>query len=267
VNHREEAAMNLRRLYPLLILPALLLPVACAKEMRALLAEAEARGAAIETLVNDPSMRGEVVARLMDTPEARDHLIGTIAGNEETAGALVMRLMQDDRGKALVASRVASDLEGARTFLRMLMLTGVVGELMTQDQANRVGLGEAFAHGNQVRTMADLRRLGGVVDDWARRNEGIYPVCDDYEGVARCLETRLPGGALAGLRLNDAWGRPILYHSDAEGGQYALISYATDGQYDRLGRAGPTSSHDCDIVFSNGDFVQWPGHIRKENIR
>ena len=57
----------------------------------------------------------------------------------------------------------------------------------------------------------------------------------------------------------------LSYYPD--GASYALISYSTDGQYDQLGRAGPTSSYDCDIVFSNGDFVQWPGRIRKERIR
>ena len=61
-------------------------------------------------------------------------------------------------------------------------------------------------------------------------------------------------------------GRPFLYHSDADGTTYALLSYSTDGQYDQLGKAGPTSSYNCDIVFSNGDFVQWPGRIRKEKI-
>ena len=258
--------MRLKRLYPALVLPALLL-AGCAKDMQALLSEDETRGRAIETLVNDPSMRGEVVAHLLNSPAGRETVFQEIIKNEEQSATLVGEMMGNDRGKALVASRIASDMEMARTFMRMLMLTGVVGEIMTQQQAEMLDLGEAFAHGNQVRTMSDLRRLGGVLDSWAKGNEGFYPVCDDYKAVTDCLAKRLPEGALADLRVKDAWGRDFLYNTDAEGSSYALISYSTDGEYDRLGRAGPTSSYDCDIVFSNGEFVQWPGHIRKETIR
>jgi len=258
--------MNLKRLYPVLVLPTLLL-AACATDMQDLLSKDESRSQAIEILVNDPSMRGEVVAHLLDTPAGREAVFQEILKSEEQSVTLVGQMMGNDRGKALVASRIASDMEMARTFMRMLMLTGVVGEIMTQQQAELLDLGEAFAHGNQVRTMSDLRRLGGVLDGWASQNEGFYPVCNDYEVVTSCLARRLPEGAFADLRLNDAWGRPFLYHTDDEGTTYALISYSTDGEYDRLGRAGPTSSYDCDIVFSNGDFVQWPGHIRKETIR
>ena len=77
----------------------------------------------------------------------------------------------------------------------------------------------------------------------------------------------MPPGSLQALRLIDAWGRPVQYRSDREGSQYILVSHATDGQYDGLGKVGPTQSFDCDIVFSNGDFIQWPGSIRKTEIR
>jgi hypothetical protein len=203
----------------------------------------------------------------MSTQAGRDAVFQEILKSEEQSVTLVGKMMGNDRGKALVASQIASDMEMARTFMRMLMLTGVVGEIMTQEQAELLDLGEAFAHGNQMRTMADLKRLGGLLDRWAGRNEGYYPVCNNYEDVTSCLASRLPEGSFADLRLSDAWGRPFQYHSDADGTTYALISYTTDGEYDRLGKAGPTSSYDCDIVFSNGDFVQWPGHIRKEMIR
>jgi hypothetical protein len=158
--------------------------------------------------------------------------------------------------------------ESARyPFIGMLMLTGGVGETISQEQADCLELGDALAHGNQRRTMVDLKRLGRVVDDWARENAGSYPVCNRFEAVTGCLASSLPSGALADLRLIDAWGRPILYHTNEGGTTYALISYATDGEYDRLGKAGPTSSHNADIVFADGDFVQWPGHILKESIR
>jgi hypothetical protein len=260
-----------KRLHPAVILPALvplLLLAACGTDMQTLLSKDEAaRGRAIETLVGDPSMSGEVIDRLLKQPAPRTAVFDKIIESDEILGSLIHQVMQSDRGKALVANQIASDAEMTRTFMGMMMLTGAVGEIMTQEQAERLDLGEAFAHGNQMRTMADLKRLGGVVDGWARENEGSYPACDDYEKVTGCLASRLPDGALSDLRLNDAWGRPFQYHGDDDGRTYVLMSYSTDGQYDGLGKAGPTSSYDADIVFSNGDFVQWPGSIRKEMVR
>jgi len=239
---------------------------ACATDMQTLLSKDKARAQAIETLVGDASARGEVVDRLLKRPDERTALFDKIVESDEVAGSLIQHLMDSDRGKALVANQIASDSDLTRKFMGMIMLTGAVGEIMTQEQAERLELGEVFAHGNQMRTMADLKRLGGVVEGWAREKKGSYPVCREYDNVTGCLASRLPNGALADVRLNDAWGRPFQYHGDDDGGSYVLISYATDGEHDGLGKAGPTSSHDADIVFSNGDFVQWPGRIRKEKI-
>ena len=92
-------------------------------------------------------------------------------------------------------------------------------------------------------------------------------MCDDFGDARSCLARRMTGVKLDGLRTDDAWGSPLQYHSDREGTTYALISFASDSQYDGLGKVGPTQSFDCDIVFTNGDFIQWPGRIRKNDIR
>ena len=43
----------------------------------------------------------------------------------------------------------------------------------------------------------------------------------------------------------------------ARGLTYTLISYGKDGIPGPL-TGGPTSSYDCDIVYANGQFFQWP---------
>ena len=250
----------------LLILAAALL-VACSSDPGKYVADEERRAGVIDALVADPSMRQELIERLMSSPAEQSALFAAILKDENVSGRLVQQMIADDRGKALVASRVAADATVARTFMRMLMLTGAIGELMTQQQAELLGLGDVLAHGNQKRTMTDLKRLAGIVDGWAVNQAGRFPVCTGYEDVGECLTRRLPAGSMGDLRLKDAWGRPFQYHSDPEGTRYALISYATDGHYDQLGRAGPTDSHDCDIVFSNGKFIQWPGRIHRNSIR
>ncbi|HXV75567.1 MAG TPA: hypothetical protein VD788_04550 [Candidatus Polarisedimenticolaceae bacterium] len=259
--------MGSYELRPLAIFPALLLTAACTSGVESVVAKDATRARAIELLVGDAAMSGEVIEGLLGNPDARVALSAKIADDEAFAGALVDRVMQSDRGKAVVASRIGTDSATTRTLLGMLMATGAMGRIISQQQAECFDLGEQFALGNQRRTMVDLKRLGSVVDRWAREHGGAYPVCDPFSDVAGCLASSLPAGAFAELRLEDAWGRPFVYHSDPGGSSYALISYATDGRYDELGRVGPTSSYDADIVYSEGDFVQWPGTILKEQVR
>lgn len=253
-----------RLLTPSLLLLALMI-AGCATDPQGLVADREARAQAIEALVADPAARGEVVDRLLRDP---DSLFGRIVEDEQVVGALVDRLMQSERGKATAATRIASDSESTRTFIGMMMLTGGVGEIMNEKQADYcLRLGDVLAHGNQRRTMVDLKRLGTVVDEWAASHAGTHPVCDGLGAVTDCLAANLPEGALADLRLSDAWGRPIRYRSAAEGSTYALVSYAADGKLDELRSTGPTGSYDADIVFTDGGFVKWPGRISKDSIQ
>ena len=259
--------MTARHAVILLIAPLVALLAACTKQPQDYLADDARRSATIETLVGDVSMRQEVIQRLMSGGPDRTAVFKAILQDEEAAGVLIQYLMADDRGKALVAGNIAADADVARSFMRMLMLTGVVGELITQQQADRLDLGLAYAHGNQQRTMTDLKTLGQVIDRWAGEHAGRYPVCPRYGAVGDCLATRLPADTVASLRLQDAWGLPFQYISDADGKRYTLASHATDGQFDGRGNAGPTASYDCDIVFSNGEFIQWPGRIHRKSIR
>lgn len=258
--------MRFRRCCPLLILPTLLL-AACASDIPGLLSDDNHRARVIDALASDPSMRDEVVDRLLSNPHDRTAMFERIIESDDSLGAVVEQMMGSERGKAVAATRIAADTDTTRTFLGMMMLTGGVGEILDQRQADCLELGDALAHGNQRRTMVDMKRLGKVVEEWARNNEGSYPVCEEFQAVSDCLASSLPTGALADLRLIDAWGRPFLYQSNETGSTYALISYATDGHLDGLGKAGPTSSYDADIVFSDGDFAQWPGHIVKDTIQ
>ena len=253
-----------RSLLPLLVLALLALP-SCSRAPDTLLADDARRKALIESLAANPSMRQEVVDRLVGSPATRGTVIDRVLKDEGAAGDLVKKILADDRGKALVASKVAED-GTAKTFVRMLMLTGVMGDSLTQKQAEAMGLGAPFALGNQKRTMGDLRRVGGMIDAWAKAQGGRYPVCSDLGDLGACLAKRI-GAKPDALPLKDAWGNPYQYRSDKEGSLYILVSYATDGHDDGLGKVGPTDSYDCDIVFSNGDFIQWPGWIHKSDVR
>ena len=227
----------------------------------------EVRARVIEALVSDPGRRTEVINRLMGQPADRKALLDRLLGDDDAKGAIVATILADDRGKALVAGKVAADDAGAKVFIRMLMTTGIMGASLTQKQADALGYGEAYSYGTRRRTMGDLRHLGRVVDTWAKDHNGIYPVCNGLDDVRKCLGRSLGEVQSGSVRLDDAWGKPLMYWSDKDGKEYLLISYATDGLWDGAGRTGPTDNLDCDIVFSNGDFAQWPGSFRKDEIQ
>jgi hypothetical protein len=148
----------------------------------------------------------------------------------------------------------------------MLMTTGVMGTSLSQRQADALGFGEAYAFGNRRRTLSDIKRIGAAVDAYSRSHEGRYPVCARFGDVTDCLAAALPKDALASVHTADAWGAPYQYHSAADSSEYTLVSLASDGLWDGLGKIGPTDDVDCDIVFSNGSFIQWPGSFRVEDI-
>ncbi len=55
----------------------------------------------------------------------------------------------------------------------------------------------------------------------------------------------------------DGWNNPWHIDTASNGTQYTITSYGRDGAAGPLS-GGPTTSLDCDIVYSNGAFYQWP---------
>ena len=251
----------------LVLLPALLTGCSVLDPVKKVSENPEVRAQVIEALVSDPGRREEVLARLVAQPADRKAVLDRLLGDEATKGQVVEAILADDRGKALVAGKVAADNAGAKTFIRYLMTTGVMGASLSQQQADALGYGDAYSYGTRRRTMGDLKSLGRVVDAWAKEHNNTYPVCNGLDDVRTCLGKSLAQDQVASLRLQDAWGKPLMYWSDKEGKEYLLISYSTDGVWDGAGRTGPTDGPNCDIVFSNGDFVQWPGSFRKDEIQ
>jgi hypothetical protein len=75
------------------------------------------------------------------------------------------------------------------------------------------------------------------------------------EEVGSFLKGKLEPTYVRNLPVKDGWGRPFWYLSN--GTEYTLVSYGKDGIPDAQ-RGGATASFDCDIIFANGAFFQWP---------
>jgi hypothetical protein len=100
--------------------------------------------------------------------------------------------------------------------------------------------------------MADLRSVATAVEAYAIEHDH-YPLAEDLRGLAGKIE---PLYIKTCPRI-DGWGHPIEYEP-GEGYGYVLWSPGKDGAYEDEAVGGSTMDFDCDIVFADGTFVQWP---------
>ena len=112
--------------------------------------------------------------------------------------------------------------------------------------------------GGQKRTMADLRSIATAIEAHAV-DHGAYPKTDGYVAVA-FVRSQVEPFYIRALPLADAWGNPFLYWSD--GAHYRVVSNGWDGvadrPYDAVVAGTRTDTFASDIVFGDGQFLQWP---------
>jgi len=127
----------------------------------------------------------------------------------------------------------------------------------------------AMERSRQKRTMSDMRNLATA---WEARNveAGRYnaagfqvPGITETVGVDQ-LELALSPTYIRKMPKQDGWDHPLELYTDlpwgsTQSGQgYAIISPGRDGRYQSTATTGATTDFDCDIVFSNGSFLQYP---------
>lgn len=118
----------------------------------------------------------------------------------------------------------------------------------------------------QRRTMADLRSIGTAIESFSIDNN-VYPRQDRDLLPVELIQDRLSPVYIRTLPLKDAWGNEFLMWGTE--GEYVIISLGADGAPDQyygftegntmefpFRRA--TSKFNDDIIFANGQFVQWP---------
>lgn len=123
----------------------------------------------------------------------------------------------------------------------------------------------AMQRSRQKRTMADIRSVATAVETFATDNNR-YPRVDDMDA----LEPLLVPKYIPRLPKNDGWGTPMKYgcleeadpcrtYVIASAGKDKLFEHQSLGEY----TPGPTTRFDRDIVFSNGNFLQYPEGLQQ----
>jgi type II secretory pathway pseudopilin PulG len=132
-----------------------------------------------------------------------------------------------------------------------------------------------FMHGGtqQKRTMADMRTIATA---WEARATDL----NRYNAAAIAfpttgvtidnLVTYLTPTYVKEFPVHDGWGNSWQFGIDQPWGSnepaqtYAIISYGKDGKPQRKWDGGPTTNFDCDIVYSNGAFLQYPEGVQQQ---
>lgn len=109
----------------------------------------------------------------------------------------------------------------------------------------------AVDRGKQKRTMADLRTLGTACEQYAIDNN-VYPMASAMGALEVFLEPRY----IRSAPLTDGWTRTFMVASAYT--EYTICSGGKDGGNCTGDAGGATKSFKDSIVFSSGQFVQWP---------
>ena len=115
-------------------------------------------------------------------------------------------------------------------------------------------------------TMADMRSIGTAIEEYAIDNN-VYPDLTGGLAPLDALRSLVEPIYIRTLPMTDAWGRPFLVWSKVNG--YMIIGTGSDGlldsAYDRAdepssayGGGGAFTDPESDVIFVNGQFVQWP---------
>jgi len=150
------------------------------------------------------------------------------------------------------------------TILEVLIVVAIIGIIAAIAIANYLN---AVQKARQKRTMADMRSIGVAWEsravDTKSYNAAGFTMPATPLSYAQ-LTTLLAPTYMRNIPSIDGWGQPLQFALDQPIGgvsaaEYAIRSAGRDGQFSgNTYASGPTTSFDCDIVYSGGTFIVWP---------
>lgn len=120
-------------------------------------------------------------------------------------------------------------------------------------------IGQFQRLGGQKQTMASLRSIATAVEAFRIDNGMVPGPTEGYVPVAT-IRSQIEPSYIRTTPLADAWGNRLLYWSDGE--SYRIASPGWNGTaeqpYADVVPGTTTNAFDADIVFGDGQFLQWP---------
>jgi len=136
------------------------------------------------------------------------------------------------------------------TLIELLIVVAIIGIIAAMAIPN---LMNAVDKSKQKRSMSDLRTICTAIESYAV-DTANYPYGLTTWPAVRAVVTpyfiKIPPDA-------DGWSNGWEAATSSDGGEYTMVSLGKDGLTSAR-PGGKTSDFDCDIVFYNGRFFQWP---------
>ncbi len=138
------------------------------------------------------------------------------------------------------------------TLIELLIVVAIIGLIAAIAIPN---LRSAMDKAKQNKTLADMKAIGNALETYAVDNN-TYPkgLTDANSGM---VGTFLSPLYLRTVPAGDGWNNPWHIDTSAAGTQYTVTSYGRDG-LPGSNSGGPTVDFNCDIIYSNNSFYQWP---------
>ena len=136
------------------------------------------------------------------------------------------------------------------TLIELLIVVAIIGIIAAIAIPN---LMNAVDKSKQKRSMSDLRTICTAVESYAV-DTANYPygltTWPTLRAVVNPYFIKNPPD-------EDGWSNGWEAVTSSDGGQYTMVSLGKDG-FSSARPGGQTNDFDCDIVFYNGSFFQWP---------
>jgi len=146
------------------------------------------------------------------------------------------------------------------TLIELLIVVAIIGIIAAIAIPNLLN---AINRGRQKRSMADIRTIGTATEAYAV-DMAFYPTFT-AGAINATFQAFLEPTYVKTIPREDGWRTN--FYASSQSRFYTLASATRDKLLESAldaYNAGVTSSMDCDIIYSNGSFVQYPEGVQTD---